>query len=87
MRIGFVSECLVLGGIHLISNTTAHLWLGGFCLGLGILGGFISFLYNISSNDAVEKRRSEIFEISKSAIVRLLQALNESSQKSERTIH
>ena len=87
MRTAFVSECLVLGGIYLISNSNIHGYLGGFCLGVGTLGGVASFLYNISSNDAIEKRRSDILEISKSVIVRLLQAFNESSQKFEKTIH
>lgn len=85
MRAGFVSESLVLGGIYLILNS--YLALGGICLGIGVLGGCISFLFSVSLIQNSEKRKSDIFEISKSAALKLLQVLNEASQKSERTVH
>jgi len=88
MRVGLVSESLVLGGIYLISN--ANPTLGGICLGTGVFGGIFSFLYNVTLNQATEKRRTEAFEISKGLLHKLLQVINDIghiSQKPDHTVH
>lgn len=88
MRVGLVSESLVLGGIYLISN--ANPTLGGICLGTGVLGGIFDFLYNVTLNQATEKRRTEVFEISKGLLNKLLQVINDIghiSQKPDHTVH
>ena len=88
MKVGLVSESLVLGGIYLISNSNPTL--GGICLGAGTLGGLFSFMYDVTLSQSSEKRKSESFEIFKGLLGKLLQAINEISaisQKSSNTIH
>lgn len=88
MKVGLVSESLVLSGAYLI--TQSNQVLGGICLGAGVLGGLVSYMYNVTIHQATEKRRSEIYEISKGLIAKLLQAANDVSviaQRSDKTVH
>jgi len=88
MRTGFVSESLVIAGTYSIVNGQAAL--GGTMLGCGVFGGLFSFMYNVTLAQSTEKRRSEIFEISKGLLAKLLQAfqdVNAISQKIDRTVH
>jgi len=88
MKVGLVSESLVLGGVYLIAH--ANPVLGGVCLGGGVLGGMIAYLYGVTVHQSVEKRRAEIYEISKGLLGKLLQAINdigEISKNFDKTIH
>ena len=88
MKAGLVSESLVLSGAYLI--TQSNQVLGGICLGAGVLGGLFSFMYDVTLKQSAEKRRSEVFEISKGLLGKLLQAINDINilaQKVDRTVH
>lgn len=85
MRVGLVSESLVLGGVYLISQSNPAL--GGICLGTGVLGGLVSFMYGVTLSQASEKRYTEVFEISKSLLSKLLQAINDVSAIAKRVDH
>lgn len=88
MKVGLVSESLVLGGVYLIAH--ANSVLGGICLGGGVLGGMIGYLYNVTLEQGAEKRRAEIYEISKGLVAKLLQAVNDVSiiaQRTDKTVH
>ena len=88
MKVGLVSESLVLSGTYLISQSN-HV-LGGICMGVGVLGGIISYLYNVTLVQATEKRRAEIYEICKGLVAKLLEAVHDVSviaQRSDKTVH
>ena len=88
MKVGLVSESLVISGAYLISQSN-HV-LGGICLGTGVLGGMISYLYNVTLEQGAEKRRAEIYEISKGLVAKLLQAVNDVNiikQHVDKTVH
>lgn len=88
MKVGLVSESLVLSGAYLVSQSN-HV-LGGICLGAGVFGGLVNYMYGITIHQTTEKRRSEIYEISKGLIAKLLQAANDVSviaQRSDKTVH
>lgn len=88
MKVGLVSESLVLSGAYLISQSN-HV-LGGICLGSGVLGGLVSYMYNVTIRQSSERRSAEIYEISKGLIVKLLQAANDVSviaQRVDKTVH
>ena len=88
MKAGLVSESLVLSGAYLIAQSNQVL--GGICLGTGVLGGIVSYLYGVNIQQNTEKRQSEIYEISKGLIAKLLQAANDVSviaQRSDKTVH
>ena len=88
MKVGLVSESLVLSGAYLISQSN-HV-LGGICLGSGVLGGLVSYLYNVTLEQGAEKRRSEIYEIFKGVVAKLLQAVNDVNiikQHVDKTVH
>lgn len=88
MKAGLVSESLVLSGAYLI--TQSNQVLGGICLGTGVLGGIVSYLYCVTIQQNTEKRKSEIYEISKGLIAKLLQAANDVNiiaQRVDKTVH
>ena len=88
MKVGLVSESLVLSGAYLISQSNPVL--GGICMGAGVLGGIVSYLYNVTIQQNTEKRKVEIYQISKGLIAKLLQAANDVSviaQHSNKTVH
>ncbi len=88
MRTGLLSSSMVASGAYLIANS--HQTLGGITMGLGVFGGMVSFLYQITLDQSKEKRNSEVFEISKGLLVKLLQAIqdvNVIAQKADRTVH
>ena len=88
MKVGLVSESLVLSGAYLI--TQSNQVLGGICLGTGVLGGIVSYLYGVTIQQNTEKRKSEIYEISKGLIAKLLQAANDVNiiaQRVDKTVH
>lgn len=88
MKVGLVSESLVLSGAYLISQSNQIL--GGICMGCGVLGGIINYLYSVTIHQATEKRKAEIYQISKGLLGKLLQAINdigEISKSIDRTVH
>jgi hypothetical protein len=79
---------MVASGAYLIANS--YQTLGGITMGLGVFGGMVSFLYQITLDQNKEKRRAEVFEISKGLLAKLLQAIqdvNVIAQKVDRTVH
>ena len=88
MKVGLVSESLVLSGAYLISQSNHTL--GGICLGCGVLGGIFSYMYNVTLTQSSEKRKAEIYEISKGLVAKILQAANDVSviaQRVDKTVH
>lgn len=88
MKVGLLSSSMVVSGAYLIVNS--FLTLGGITMGLGVFGGMMSFLYQVTLEQNKEKRNLEIFEISKSLLTKLLQIaqdMNVIAQKNKHTVH
>lgn len=88
MRDGFLSETLAAGGFYLVSKD--HNVFGIICVVAGIFGGALRFFYKTSKQDLRENRASEIFEISKAVLIRLLHAINYTAaeeSKENKTVH
>jgi hypothetical protein len=88
MRTGVLASSLVFSGSYLIVN--AYQTFGGFLVGCGLVGGIISFLYQVTLDQNKEKRALEVFEISKGLLGKLLQAINDIqviSQQIDKTVH
>lgn len=88
MRNGLLSSSMVLSGTYLLVNSFQVL--GGIVLGTGVLGGMVSFLYQVTLAQNKEKRGIEVFEISKSLLTKLLQVIQDVdviAQKHRHTVH
>lgn len=88
MRDGFLSETLAAGGFYLVAKD--HDIFGIICIVAGIFGGVLRFFYKTSKQDLRENRASEIFEISKAVLVRLLHAINDTAAEEfekNKTVH
>ena len=88
MRDGFLSEVLAIGGFYLATEN--YFTAGILCIVASIFGGAIRYFHKVSRQDAKENRASEIFDISKTVLIRLLHAINDTAAeefKKDETVH
>ena len=84
----FVSEALLCAGAYIY--VSGFFILGSVMLGLGLLGGIISYLYKVSILNAKEKRASDLFEVFKGFLIGTIRTINDSHAqytKPDRTVH
>jgi hypothetical protein len=88
MGIGFLSSALVMSGAYIFVQDSEIL--GGICLAVGVFGGIVRFAYDVQQQQRAEKRREELFEISKGIVLNVIQAINDTNdtaKQTKKTIH